>query len=578
MALMRVVLLLLAAAVTAWPQEWPPKRNVPEGPADTIYYNGKIVTMWPERPVVECMTVADGRVLDVGTTQMVGRKTGPRTKQVNLGGRTVVPGLIDSHVHPINAALAEADGTIPTFRGFEDLRRHVEASTESGEGLIFVPKVYSTRLREGRYPTRWEMDAYSGDRAVIFDNGYAAVLNSAALREAGISAETPDPTNGKLARDDDGKPTGLIVGARQMVAPLLRARTYPHKQRVEALEAMQEAYTRVGLTSVIDRSQTPAGLRVYQELWRAGRLRVRTNVTRTVDAERPLEEVLEEIERIAPITGAGDDMLRIGSLKVLLDGGILLGTAYMREPYGESTDVYGFKDPEYRGELRIQSADLRSIVGLAARLGWQVTAHTTGGGSTDILLDAYEAIHREIPLAERRFSLTHANFLTDEAIRRASALGVAIDMQPAWYHFDGPALARVLGPRRMATLQPYKSIFDAGVIVAGGSDHMIKFDPRTALNPYDPFFGMWMVVTREAADGVVHNPEQRVTREQALRMWTWNAAYLSFDEDVKGSLEPGKYADFVVLDRDILTCPVDEMREIRALETVLGGRTVFKRQ
>lgn len=301
-------------------------------------------------------------------------------------------------------------------------------------------------------------------------------------------------------------------------------------------------------------------------------------MTRTVNAERPLEEVLEEIERIAPVTGAGDDMLRIGSLKVLLDGGILLGTAYMREPYGEHTDVYGFKDPAYRGELRIQPADLRSIVGLAARLGWQVTAHTTGGGSTDILLDAYESIHKEIPLAERRFALTHANFLTDEAIRRASALGVAIDMQPAWYHFDGPALARVLGPRRMATLQPYKSILDAGVIVAGGSDHMIKFDPRAALNPYDPFLGMWMVVTREAADGSVHNPEQMVSREQALRMWTWNAAYISFDEDVKGSLEPGKYADFVVLDRDILTCPVDEMRETRALETVLGGRTVYKRE
>ena len=578
MALMRVVFLLLAAAVATWPQQWPPRRSVPSGPADIIYYNGKIVTMWPERPIVECMTVAGGRVLDVGTTQMVGRRTGPRTKQVNLGGRTVVPGLIDSHVHPIKAALAEADGEIPVLRGFEDLRRHVEASIKSGEGLIFVPKVYSTRLREGRYPTRWEMDAYSGDRPVIFDNGYAAVLNSAALRMAGISAKTPDPTNGKLARDSDGEPTGLIVGARQMVTPLLSTRTYPHEQWVAALEAMQEAYTRVGLTSVIDRSQTPAGLRAYQELWRNGKLRIRTNVTRTVNAERPLQEVLEEIERIAPVTGAGDEMLRIGSLKVLLDGGILLGTAYMRDPYGENTDVYGFKDPEYRGELRIQPQDLRSIIGLATRLGWQVTAHTTGGGSTDILLDAYESIHGEIPLTERRFSLTHANFLTDEAIRRASELGVVIDMQPAWYHYDGPALARVLGSQRMANLQPYKSIFDAGVIVAGGSDHMIKFDPREALNPYDPFFGMWMVVTRRTADGAVHNPEQRVSREQALRMWTWNAAYLSFDEDVKGSLEPGKYADFVVLDRDILTCPVDDIRETRALETVLGGRTVYQRE
>ena len=130
----------------------------------------------------------------------------------------------------------------------------------------------------------------------------------------------------------------------------------------------------------------------------------------------------------------------------------------------------------------------------------------------------------------------------------------------------------------MGHLQPYRSILDAGVIVAGGSDHMIKFDPREAVNPYDPFFGMWMAVTRKTADGSVHNPEQRVTREEALRMWTWNAAYLSFEEDVKGSLEAGKYADFAVLDRDILECPVNELLATRVLETVLGGNTVYKRQ
>ena len=578
MAVMRPIIYSLLVAASLCAQQWPPQRSIPEGPADTLYYNGKIVTMWPERPVVECMTVASGRVLDVGTTQVVGRKTGPRTKQINLQGRTVVPGLIDSHVHPISAALAESQGEIPVMRSFADLREHVERMVEAGNGLVFVPKVYSTRLQERRYPDRWEIDAYSGDRPVVLDNGYAAVLNSAALRKAGISSQTPEPANGKLIRNDEGEPTGLIIGARQLVSPLLISHKYTHTERVAALEAMQQAYNRVGLTSVIDRSQNADGLRAYQELWRRGDLHIRSYVTRTVDAERPIEEVLDEIERLAPVTGSGDSMLRIGSLKVFLDGGILLGTAYMREPYGESTQVYGFEDAEYRGELRIHPDDLQSIIGLAARLGWQVTAHTTGGGSTDILLEAYAAVNREIPITNRRFSLTHANFLSGEAIRKASDLGVAVDMQPAWYHFDGPALSNVLGSRRMASLQPYKSIFDAGVIVAGGSDHMIKLDPKESLNPYDPFLGIWMAVTRIAADGSVHNPELRISREQALRMWTWNAAYLSFDEDVKGSLEPGKYADFVVLDRDILTCPVDEIREIQALETVLGGRTVYERR
>ena len=570
----RLAALLLLLCPAAMPQQWPPEREVPAGPADTLYYNGKIITMWDERPVVESMTVASGRVLDVGTTQIVGRKTGPRTRQVNLHGRTVLPGLIDSHVHPIKAALAEADGEIPVLRSFEAVRRHVEAQP-AGEGLIFVPKVYSTRLRERRYPDRWEIDEYASDRPVMLDNGYAAVLNSAALELAGVSADTADPANGKLVRNDVGEPTGLIVGARQLVAPLLEARTYSDAEMVAALAAMQSAYSMAGLTSVIDRSQTAAGFRAYQDLWEQGKLQVRTSVTRVVNAERPVEQVLREIEGIVAVTGHGDEMFRVGSLKVVLDGGILLGTAFMRAPYGQNTQVYGFEDPEYRGELRIRPRDLERIVTLAARLAWQMTAHTTGGGSTDALLDAYEAVNRKVPITDRRFTLTHANFLSGDAIRRAAALGVVADMQPAWYHFDGPALAGVLGPDRMGTLQPYRSIIDAGVVVAGGSDHMIKFDARESVNPFDPFLGMWIAVTRMTADGSVHNPEQRITRQEALRMWTLNAAYLTFEEDVKGSLEPGKYADFVIVDRDILTCAEDELRETRVLATVLGGREVY---
>ena len=575
---MRLPVLLLFAAVSAWAQQWPPQREVPDGPADAIYYNGKIVTMWPERPVVESMTIASGRIIDVGTTQVVGRKTGPRTRQINLRGRTVVPGLIDSHVHPINPVLAELDGEIPVLRSFADLRSYIRQVVAQREGLVFVPKVYSTRLGERRYPTRWELDEYSGDRAVMLDNGYAAVLNSAALRKVGLSASTPDPPNGKLIRNTDGELTGLVIGARQLISPHLTARQVGHEERVQALAAMQAAYSRAGLTSVIDRSQGPAGIRAYQELWRKDALRVRSYVTRRIDAEQPLQQVLSEIDSLEAVTGYGNDMFRVGSLNVVLDGDILLGTAYMRTPYGENTQVYGFKDADYRGELLIQPADLTAIVRLAARLGWQMTAQTTGGGSTDIVLDAYEAVNGEFPISERRFTLTDANFLSGEAIRRAAQLGVVADMQPAWYHFDAPALAGVLGPERMGHFQPYRSILDSGVVVAGGSDHMIKFDSTQAINPYDPFVGMWVAVTRLTADGTVHNPEQRITREEALRMWTWNAAYLSFEEDVKGSLEPGKYADFVVLDRDILECPIDELRDTRVLETVLGGATVYKRQ
>jgi hypothetical protein len=571
---------VLLAAATLCAQTAPRAPYIPDGRADVLYYNGKIITGWDKIPVAEALAIGGGRILAVGETQVVGRHAGPRTRQVNLEGKTMLPGLIDSHVHPIGAALAERDGEVPVMRDFAELRAYVERAVQStpASQLVFVPKVYSTRLKERRYPTRWELDKFSGSHKVMLDNGYASALNSAALAAVGITRETPQPDDGKIIVDaKTGEPSGLILGARRLVRNLLQHRSFTHEDRVWAVREMHKAYNHAGLTSVIDRSQGPEGIRAYQELWEKGELTVRTNITITLDGEAPLDDLTRQIRTLTPNTGFGDDFMRIGSLKIFLDGGILIGTAYLRTPYGEHTEVYGFHDPDYRGVLRVPPENITAMAKLANRLGWQMTAHTTGGASTDALLDAYEAADREQPIRARRFTLTHANFPDARAIERAKKLGVLMDLQPAWYHLDGPALATVLGPERMKDFHPYKSIFDAGVIVAGGSDHMIKFDDRLAINPYNPFFGMWMVVTRKTTDGTVYNPEQKISREQALRMWTWNAAYVSFDEQVKGSIEPGKLADLVIIDRDYLTCPEDEIKDIQVLQTILGGKVVYDR-
>jgi len=573
---MRLALIfLLSTALAA--QVFPPRREVPSGRADLLLYNANFITMDSDRPVAEAVSITGDRIRAVGTTQEVGRTIGPATKQVDMGGRTVLPGLIDSHVHPISAALAELDEEIPVMRSFAELKAHVEEQVAESEGLVFVPKVYSTRLAERRYPTRQEIDAWSGSRPVMLDNGYASALNSAALARAEITRETPEPPDGKIIRDEAGDPTGLVLGARRLVSPLLASRSFSADDMRQALVRMQQAYLQVGLTSVIDRSLGADRLAVYQRLWSDGGLKLRTYLTRTINAERPMEEIERELRALGPVTGFGDDMMRMGSLKIFLDGGILIGTAYLRAPYGPHTEVYGFSDPDYRGVLRVEPEKIQAIARLAYDLGWQMTAHTTGGASTDALIDAYEAVDRETSIADRRFTLTHANFPDASAVERVRELGIVMDMQPAWYHHDGPALSKVLGPARMKTFHPYKSIFDAGVVVAGGSDHMIKFDSIDAINPYNPFFGMWMVITRETASGEVFNPEERLTRQQALQMWTTNAAYLSFEEDIKGSIEAGKYADFAVIDRDLLECPEDEIREIQVLETILGGETVYLR-
>jgi len=502
------------------------------------------------------------------------------TEWIDLQGMTMVPGLIEGHAHPISAALAERDGTIPVMNSFAEIREHVESKvseTQPGE-LIFVPKVYSTRLKERRYPNCYELDEFSHGRVVMLDNGYASALNSAALKNAGISKRTPDPENGKIIRDPEtGEPTGLILGARQLLSNLLEQRIFSEEDQLRALREMHKAYNRAGITSAVDGAQGPSGFRLYQRLWQSGEMTVRSCVIYRVRAEDPIEEIRKELIGLPFVSGFGDEFLKVGHLKFSLDGGILIGTAHLREPYGENTQVYGYSDPQYQGLQRISKEKALQIVKLANRLGWRVTAHTTGGGSTDVLMDVFEEANKELPIKGRRFSMIHANFPNQSILERAARLDVILDMQPAWYHLDGPALAQVLGPERMKDFHPYRSAFDAGVVVAGGSDHMIKFDPREAINPYHPFYGMWMVVTRETADGNVFSSEERITREEALRMWTWNAAYNTFEEDIKGSIEPGKLADLTIISKDYLTCPEDEIKDIDALQTILGGKVVYRR-
>ena len=441
--------------------------------------------------------------------------------------------------------------------------------------VILVPKVYSTRLSEHRYPNRYDLDEAAPDRAAMTDNGYGSVLNSTALRQLGITRDTPQPANGKIIKDAKGEPTGLILGAPQLLGELRRQRPMTHDDMVWALKTMQQKYSEVGLTSTTDRSEGPEGLRVYEELRARNELTVRTTVTYVVSGQGTPEQVRQEVERLPIVTGLGDEWVRVGALKVFADGGILIGTAYLREPYGEHTEIYGYHDPEYQGVLAVPRENLVALARTANELGWQMTAHVTGGGALDALLDAYEAADRDRPIAGRRFTVTHANFPDARAIARAAKLGVAFDVQPAWLHLDGAVIKDVFGSR-MGDFQPLRSLLQAGVIVAGGSDHMIGLDSRTAINPFNPFFGMWMAITRRTAAGSVLGPDQTVTREQALRMWTMSGAWLTFEDTVKGSIEPGKLADFVVISKDLLSCPVDEIKDIDALLTVAGGRTTYE--
>lgn len=547
--------------------------------ADTIYYNAKIVTMWDAKPTAEAVAIRGNRFLAVGTNAEVLTLGSAATKKIDLQGKSVLPGLIDSHVHPIGAALSEQDGPVPVMHSIAEVQAYLKklAATTPKDKVLFVPKIYSTRLKDRRYPTRYEIDSAAPDHLAMTDNGYASVLNSKALSLLGITRNSPQPANGKIIKDDKGEPTGLILGAPQLLGKYRASRAATDADRLWAIKAMHKKYNEVGFTSVGDRGQGPDGFRAYQQLAKRGELTVRTTVTYLLNAQGKPEDVRREIERIPFVTGFGDDWFRVGPIKTVADGGILIGTAYLREPYGEHTDIYGYKDPDYRGVLSVPRENLVEMARTANRLGWQMTTHTAGSGAIDVLLDAYEAADKDKSIRGRRFTVTHGNFPSEEAVERAARLGVAFDCQPQWYYFDGPALAPVFGPARMKRFQPLKTMLAKDVVVAGGSDHMIRFDSRDAINAYNPFWGMWMTITRQTVTGTPINPEEALTREQALRLWTLNSAYLTFEEDRKGSIEPGKLADMVVISEDFLHCPIDRLKDIEALTTIVDGKVVYSR-
>jgi len=242
------------------------------------------------------------------------------------------------------------------------------------------------------------------------------------------------------------------------------------------------------------------------------------------------------------------------------------------------SSIYGITDKDYRGVQRTPSEHLAKMVRKVAGAGLQFTAHSVGDGAVKLLLDTYDEVNKDTPIRESRPCITHCNFMTPDSIAQAARLGAVIDMQPIWFHLDGATLLKQFGNERMSRFQPLRALFNANVTVGGGSDHMQKIGSLRSINPYNPFLGIWTTMVRQprGADAPLH-PEQNLTREQAIRLYTINNAFLTFEEALKGSLEAGKLADFAVLDRDILNVPVDEVKDIKVEATYLGGARVYAR-
>jgi predicted amidohydrolase YtcJ len=546
---------------------------------DVILHHGKIVTVDRAFSVHEAMSVKDGRILAVGASADLLKGRGERTKVFDLGGKMVLPGLGDSHVHPADAAMIEFDHPVPDMESIADVLNYIASRAKAlaeGEWIV-VRQVFITRLREQRYPTKDELDAAAPRHPVVFSTGPDASANSLALAKSGIDKSFQVTGPGKVEKDPaTGEPTGILRSAMRYLKVSSPEKKPTPQEQDERLVALLRDYASVGLTSIIDRNASAAGVNQYRRLHAAKKLPLRIRISQHVDNSGKTSDMVAAIERVAadPLC-RGDDMLRIIGIKTFLDGGMLTGSAYLLRPWGVSR-IYSIDDPGYRGLLYLQHETLVPMVRAAVTSGLQFTAHSVGDGAVQALIDAYEEVNKTLPVAPTRPCVTHSNFMTRKSIEQAARLGVVLDIQPAWLYLDTRTLVAQFGEERLRYFQPLKTLFEAGVTAGGGSDHMQKIGSLRSINPYDPWLGIWVTLTRRARwhDKPLH-PEESLSREQAIRFYTINNAKIMFLDDRTGSLEAGKLADFVVIDRDLLACPVDDIRETKVVSTWLEGRPIY---
>ena len=552
--------------------------------ADMILYHGRIVTVDRNFSVQQALAIKSNCILQVGKDDEILRLRGKQSKVVDLAGKMVLPGLMDSHAHPATACMTEFDHPIPLMASIQEVLDYIQArasALKEGE-WIEVRQVFISRLAEQRYPSRAELDRVAPKHPVLFATGPDASLNSLALKLSGIDRDfkVTDGGSGFAEKDPKtGDPTGILRNCTRYVKVKSPKRQPTRAEKVKQLRELFADYNAVGLTSMCDRDASPDEIETYQQLRTRGELTVRVSLSHHIDTLGPLDGVLASIRRVAenPLFKDRDEWLRIIGIKTFLDGGMLTGSAYMRQPWGVSK-VYGISDPNYRGVLFIPKERLVPMVRAAVECGLQFTAHSVGDGAVHTLLEAYAEVDKELPVRKTRVCISHSNFMSREAVQEAARLGVMVDIQPVWLYLDAHTLLKQFGYERLRYFQPLRSLFDAGVVAGGGSDHMQKIGSARAINPYDPFLGIATAVTRRAKayDRPLH-PEEALGREEAIRFYTINNARLLFVEDLVGSLEAGKRADCVVLDTDLLTCPAEAIGRTRVLRTYLGGKLVFSR-
>jgi predicted amidohydrolase YtcJ len=548
------------------------------GAPATVFYNGKIATVNASFEMVEAVAVTEGRIVAVGSSADVQALASNKTRLVDLGGKTVLPGFYDNHVHlsmgssPNPYALDLWEAT--TLDEVLTAIREKTAEVPKGE-WIRVELAYTTNIPhpfpEKKAPTRWDLDEAAPDHPVMLTRGaHLTVVNSLGLREANITKDTKVP-GGVVDLDADGELTGKL---REGPARKLITRVMPPTPRREPEEAKAglrrflEGLLAVGITSVNAAGvqlTSPDQWRLIQDTYAEfgetlPRLTVQARLSpgydRFDDLETSVETTIRELESMPFHTGFGNDRLKVGAIKMSIDGAYSGPTSWLLPPYPRE---------DYEASIRIPEEALYPVAKRGHELGWQLGIHCIGDGAIQMCVDVMERILDESPRDNARPYIHHYTVLPpEETLQKTAELGITVASQPNWVYSKMQFAPDIVSGERLETSQPQQSLIDHGIRVSYGSDGM----------PHGPMYGVYGAVTRKSSDGNVYGPGERVSLEQAIRSYTLETAYMTFDEENRGSLEVGKFADMIVLAEDIFTVDPERIKDIGIEQAIIGGEVI----
>jgi predicted amidohydrolase YtcJ len=552
---------LLAAPAAA-------QNSQPRGPktraanaADLILINGRVYTVDDSRPMVSAFAVRDGRIVFAGSDREARMLAGPRTRVIDAHGRAVIPGMVDAHAHLLSLGEFLRNVQLDGSKTYDEvIARVVDRAKTAKPGEWIIGRGWDQNLwADKKFPTHDALSRAVPNNPVILSriDGHAVLANAMAMRAAGITRATRDPVGGRVERDAEGNPSGVFVDNASDLVTRAEPGSTPAQTRSAIIAAIAEA-NKWGLIGVHDAGQGRATIDIYESLAREGRYNLRNYVMVSGDSAD-----VTHYFAVGPRSALYDGHIWVRAIKLYADGALGSRGAAMLAPYAD--------DPNNTGLLVTPPAEIQRIAIEALKHGFQVATHAIGDRGNRIALDAYDAALKAVPTADHRFRVEHAQVISLDDIPRFAKMGVIPSMQASHQTSDMRWAETRVGPQRIKGAYAWRSLLNTGVVIPNGSDF-----PVEQVNPLISFHS---AVTRQDASGWPPGgwyPEQKMTREEALRAMTIWPAYAAFQERVMGSITPGKYADFVILDRDIMTVPDSEILSTRVLSTWIGGKSVYE--